>query len=84
MIYTDSIHLVADTLEELHEWAGKLGLSRSRYHGVKKGHPHYDMTGIANYRFSNLSHAKRLSKKEIFLLSRAMVNNPMTTQTEMR
>lgn len=44
MIYTDNIHLVADSLEELHDYAEKIGLGRHRFEGVKKGHPHYDLT----------------------------------------
>lgn len=36
--------MVADTLEELHTYAAKIGLKRSYFEGVKKGHPHYDLT----------------------------------------
>jgi len=31
MVYTDGIHLVADSLEELHEFAHKIGLKREWY-----------------------------------------------------
>lgn len=44
MIYTDKIHLVADTLEELHNFAKTVGLKRRYFEGVRKGHPHYDLT----------------------------------------
>ena len=44
MIYTDNIHLIADSLEELHEFARKIGLKRHFFEGVRKGHPHYDLT----------------------------------------
>lgn len=44
MIYTDGIHLVADSLDELHSFALKIGLNRRYYEGVRKGHPHYDLT----------------------------------------
>ncbi len=43
MLYTDKIHLVADTIEELHEFAKSIGIGRWYYEGVRKGHPHYDI-----------------------------------------
>ena len=42
-VYTDSIHLVADTEEELHAFAERVGLGRHWWEGVQKGHPHYDI-----------------------------------------
>lgn len=44
MIYTDNVHLVADSLQELHEFAEKIGLKKHFFEGVRKGHPHYDLT----------------------------------------
>ena len=43
MIYTDKIRMVADSLDELHSFAMQVGISKSYYYGVKKGHPHYDI-----------------------------------------
>lgn len=43
MIYTDRTHLVADTLQELHEFAEKAGLKRKWFQG-HGDHPHYDIT----------------------------------------
>ena len=43
MTYTDGIHLVADSLEELHEFASSIGIKRCWFHGMRKGHPHYDL-----------------------------------------
>ena len=43
MIYTDRSHLVADTLQELHEFAEKVGLKRKWFQD-HKDHPHYDIT----------------------------------------
>lgn len=43
MIYTDTVHVVADTIDELHEFAEKIGMPRNYYEGVRKGHPHYDL-----------------------------------------
>lgn len=43
MLYTDGVHIVADTLREMHaSCQNQLGISRSWYEGIKKGHPHYD------------------------------------------
>lgn len=45
MIYTDGVHLISDNnLEELHEFALNIGLKRHFYEGVRKNHPHYDLT----------------------------------------
>ncbi len=44
MIYVDTVHMVADTLKELHAFAESIGLKRHFFEGVRKGHPHYDLT----------------------------------------
>jgi len=36
--------MVADSLKELHSFAEKIGLKRHFFEGVRKGHPHYDLT----------------------------------------
>ena len=41
--YSQSCHLVADSLEELHAFAWKLGLKRSWFQGMSDL-PHYDLT----------------------------------------
>lgn len=43
MIYTDKVHIVADSLEELHEWAKSMGIGRWYFEGMRKCHPHYDI-----------------------------------------
>ena len=45
MVYTDKIHLVADTLEELHNFATNIGLKKEWFQEHPK-HPHYDIWGI--------------------------------------
>lgn len=51
MILTDGIHLVStESAEELHAFARRIGLARARYEGVRKGHPHYDLTRKAKAR----------------------------------
>lgn len=42
MIYTDGVHLAADTLDELHAFARRLGLRREWFQDGR--HPHYDLT----------------------------------------
>lgn len=44
MIFTDNVHLIATTVKELHAFAKSIGLKRHYFHGVKKKHPHYDLT----------------------------------------
>lgn len=41
--YSKSCHLIADTLEELHDFAQQLGLRRAWFQN--KILPHYDLTG---------------------------------------
>lgn len=43
MLYTDRIHLVADSLEELHGFAEKIRLKRCYFEGFRKGRAHYDL-----------------------------------------
>jgi hypothetical protein len=44
-------HLLADTPEELHFFASRLGLHRSSYQGPPKSStPHYDITGFERSR----------------------------------
>ena len=43
MVYVDRVHMVADSLKELHSFAEKIGLKRHFFEGVRKGHPHYDL-----------------------------------------
>lgn len=42
MIYTDGIHLIGDSLEELHEFAKSIGLGKHWFDANPK-HPHYDL-----------------------------------------
>lgn len=41
--YTKAAHLVADTVEQLHNFAGRLGLRRQWFQD-RPGLPHYDLT----------------------------------------
>lgn len=44
MIYFDGVHLVGDTVEELHDFALLCGLKREWFQDHKR-HPHYDVWG---------------------------------------
>lgn len=65
MIYTDGIHLVADTLEELHLFAKQIGLKFEWFQNKKK-HPHYD---IFNSKLD-----KALLNGAIFINKRDIIN----------
>lgn len=42
MVYSDGIHIVADSIVELHQFAKDYGINKCFFEGVRKGHPHYD------------------------------------------
>lgn len=42
MVYTDGVHLIADSLEELHAFALSIGLKRCWFQNHR--HKHYDLT----------------------------------------
>ena len=72
MTYTDGIHLVADTISELHLFASKIGLTKCRYHGFKKGHPHYDLLSMKEAFVAGYCGAILVNKKTILLLSKSL------------
>jgi len=43
-VYTDGVHLIADSLDELHAFAGKMRFPKSWFQNKKREHPHYDLT----------------------------------------
>lgn len=44
MIYSDGVHMIASSIEELHEFAASINLHKSYYRNPrKKKHPHYDL-----------------------------------------
>jgi hypothetical protein len=42
-------HLVADSIQELHEFAASIGLSARAFHRGAR-HPHYDVTAVQRWR----------------------------------
>jgi hypothetical protein len=63
-----SCHLLADTEEELHEMARKIGMKRSWFQsGEKSSMPHYDL--VASRRASAVKlGAKEITRKELYEL----------------
>ena len=73
MIYTDNVHLVADSLFELHDFAKTIGLKRFYFHGVRKGHPHYDIiNSITLKKVLNEPNVRIVSSREILLISKIL------------
>lgn len=72
MVYTDLIHIVADTKEELHSFAKSIGLKRHFYEGVRKGHPHYDITNSEIYQKVINSNIQIVNSRVILLISKSM------------
>jgi len=68
MVYFDGIHLMADTIDELHNFAASCGLKREWFQNHKK-HPHYDVWGGRNERSVLRAGAKEVSSKELIELS---------------
>jgi len=68
MVYYDGIHLMADTVNELHEFADKCGLKRDWFQDHKK-HPHYDVWGGRNERAVVRNGAKIVSSRFLVELS---------------
>jgi hypothetical protein len=66
MVYTDRVHLIATTIEELHEFAGMIGLHRCYYRNPrKKRHPHYDLMNERIIEIAIEHGAKVVSDREI-------------------
>ena len=70
MVYTDKIHLVADSLEELHDFATHIGLKRDWFQNHSR-HPHYDLWGSRLKSALNRG-AVVVNSKEIVRISRRM------------
>ena len=73
MTYTDKVHLVSDSLIELHEFANTIGLKRAFFEGVRKGHPHYDLTNIGIIEKALANGAIVVSSREILIISKKLI-----------
>ena len=66
MVYTDGIHLIASSIEELHQFANKIGLNKCYYQNPKKKrHPHYDIMSADIHEKVFENGAQLVTNKEI-------------------
>lgn len=75
MIITDGVHVVStESLEELHEWAERNEIRRRRwFHGVRKGHPHYDLPSTRKFLVHDFECKGQLrSSREVLLAAKAI------------
>ena len=90
MIYSDNVHLVADSLPELHAFAEKIGLHRCYFEGVRKRHPHYDLLNIKKQLLKDKQGkifrdkviecgAQLISDKKLLVISKGLVKQPAPT-----
>lgn len=63
-------HLVADSLEELHQFAVQQRLPRSWFHAAAK-YPHYDVTQWGRHRALE-GGAKAVARRDLLLKARAL------------
>lgn len=73
MIYTDGVHLVADSLDELHKYAVKMGIKKHWFHGTRKGHPHYDIPYLAAQKVVEDPDVHYITTREILIKSKQMI-----------
>lgn len=65
-----SCHLAADTLDELHEFAARIGMKREWFQPGRGRHPHYDLVKSRRDRAVALG-ALEVSGRDLVLLWRA-------------
>lgn len=77
MVYTDGVHLVADSLAELHEFADKILLKRCWFQN-HHDHPHYDILG-KKVKMALDAGAQRISSKELLPIAKRLAVKPCDT-----
>ena len=71
MVYSDGIHLIASSIEELHQFAKTIGLHRCYFRNPrKKRHPHYDIMSVEIHEQVFENGAQLATDKEIVKLCR--------------
>lgn len=65
-----SCHMAADTLEELHAMAIKIGMKRSWFQGKNPKHPHYDLVKSRRNKAVALG-AKEVTGRDLIMIWRA-------------
>ncbi len=81
MVYTDGVHLVAESIQELLQYAGKVGLN-SRWMQVmgKLIHPHFGICGKVKQRILADSSVQKVSSKEIIKICKLNFRSPETPE----
>ncbi len=72
MVYTDKVHLVADSLDELHDFATGIGLKRLWFQNHSR-HPHYDLLG-KRLAFALERGAVVIGSKQLVRISRKLID----------
>lgn len=67
MILTDGVHLMSDSLDELHSFAGKIGLKRKWFQNHER-HPHYDLTSNRIVQKALKNGANIVNSRELVML----------------
>lgn len=81
MVYTDGVHLVAESVQELLEYAHKIGLNTQWMHLMGKlVHPHFDICGKVKQRVLADEQVKQVSKKEIVRICKLNFRPPETDE----
>lgn len=73
-VYTDGMHLIADSLQELHVFAAYLGLRREWFQGHSR-HLHYDLTSPKKLTRALRLGAVRVTTRECATISRRVQTN---------
>lgn len=71
-------HMLADTLDELHDMADKLGISRKHFQS-KSRYPHYDICRSKHQEALKLSSKILLSRKDIIEKAKALKSHTEDT-----
>jgi hypothetical protein len=79
MVYTDGNHLVADSLQELYEYADKVGLDRDwmKFMG-RTVHPHFDIFGNVKSRVLQDANVKQVTVRELVKITKLNYRLPET------
>lgn len=72
MVYTDGVHLIADSIDELHEFAHDIGLKRCWFQNHR--HKHYDLTTQRKVLIAIEAGALSVSTRDCMLLSLETMN----------
>lgn len=71
MIYTDGLHLMSDSVEELHEFAVLIGMRKQWFQDHPK-HPHYDTISKKLKDKAIKAGAKIVSSKDLVRLAKTI------------